>query len=178
VRDRLRALWLATTSFAVLGSSAAFLGCSAPEALGGQGAPCALATDCQEGLVCISMMNQPRQCSNDLVAIQFVEDAAGPGAGAEAGAAPPSADAAPDDAATSMRSDGPPAPPPDSGSTLPDATTGAQDAAPSNDSGGNGNGADRAAPPDDAGQADATTPLPDAAQPLPDAAQPLDDSGD
>lgn len=57
------------------------MACSTPEALGGPGASCALATDCAEGLVCITMANSKRQCSSDLAAIQSVEDAAAPAMG-------------------------------------------------------------------------------------------------
>lgn len=131
--------------FAVLGFAAgsAVLGCSAPEALGGQGAPCALTTDCQEGLVCISLMNGPRQCSNDLAAIQFVEDSGGAEA-AEAGA-----EIVSEDATGSTEAGAAPASPFDSGATSPDATAPdagePQEAAPSND------GGEEAALPDDAG---------------------------
>ena len=64
------------------------MGCSTPESLGGPGAPCAVVTDCQEGLVCITQSGSVRQCSNDLAAIQFVEEAGAPAAnGAEGGEA-------------------------------------------------------------------------------------------
>ncbi|HXX70117.1 MAG TPA: hypothetical protein VEK07_23260 [Polyangiaceae bacterium] len=69
MRDLLRAFAPATLALT------ASLGCSTPEALGGPGAPCTLATDCAEGLVCIPQSNNTRQCSNDLAAIQFVEEA-------------------------------------------------------------------------------------------------------
>jgi hypothetical protein len=56
------------------------------------GGTCEQATDCQEGYVCIPQANGPRQCSNNLAAIQATE---------EGGAA--------DDAETPEKEAGPPA---------------------------------------------------------------------
>jgi hypothetical protein len=68
------------------------LACSSPEKLAGQGGDCYVATDCEEGFVCI--MNK---CSNDLSQIQKMEDSGSdaammmmmPDGGAPKDAAPP-----------------------------------------------------------------------------------------
>lgn len=81
MRVRLNAFALATLPLA------ATLACSTPEALGGSGASCALATDCAEGFVCITQANNTRACcgvdsgtgcSNALASIQSVEEAGAP----------------------------------------------------------------------------------------------------
>jgi len=127
VRDLLRGFALATLALA------ASAGCSTPEALGGPGAPCTLATDCAEGLVCIPQPNNTRQCSNDLAAIQFVEEAGASTGGAAQGGA---TGGAPTDA-TSAAADAPASSPAstDSGDT-PDATASSGDASSGDDAAG------------------------------------------
>jgi hypothetical protein len=71
--------------------------CVGSQKLGGSGATCLQATDCQEGLVCIPQTNGPNICSSDLSTIQLTEDATAPTDAAPrrdaAGDAPPAADA-------------------------------------------------------------------------------------
>lgn len=127
MRDLLCAFALATLALAPLA-------CSTPAALGGPGAPCSVVTDCAEGLVCIPKPNNARECSNDLAAIQFVEEAgtstaAATQSGANGGApgdaavvADGSASAAPVDSAGATSPNADAALPPEAASvTTPDA---------------------------------------------------------
>ena len=142
--------------------------CSSPETLEAQGGPCFLATDCQEGLVCIPQPDGSRRCSSDLSSIQVPAEAGAsdavapvPEARAPADTAAPDAGAGPDTNTPQPDVAAPPdvGSPPDTG--MPDVgsppDTGAPDVGLPPDTGA-GSSPDTGAgsPPDTGAPADAT----------------------
>jgi len=65
---------------------AAVASCGTKAKLVAQGGECLLATDCQDGLVCVPQADTTRICDSDLSRIQRTEDAAPPRDAARDGA--------------------------------------------------------------------------------------------
>lgn len=109
--------------------------CSTPQNLQGEGAGCFLATDCQEGLVCVPQANGTKICSKNLTPIVMPAEAGGAADAPPEGAADASTDAVP---STDAGADETPAdvsaPPQDTGSP-PDVGTTPDTSAPPPDTG-------------------------------------------